>query len=53
MDSVNTLHLTDPIVPSPLDCELDQKWKDGYRITSFMKVVSYYSLNSVVYDINF
>ncbi|XP_063925797.1 glutamate receptor ionotropic, kainate 2-like isoform X2 [Zophobas morio] len=38
MNSVNAVHVTDPIVPTILYCDSEEKWEHGFRIASFMKV---------------
>ncbi|XP_008198458.1 glutamate receptor ionotropic, kainate 3 isoform X2 [Tribolium castaneum] len=44
--SVNTLHVTEPIVPSPMAC--DQKWSHGFRISSFMRVREFFGASGPI-----
>lgn len=39
IESVNALHITGPIQPKLLKCDEDLEWEDGFRISSFVKLV--------------
>lgn len=40
IESVNALHITGPIQTKLLNCGEDLEWEDGFRISSFIKLVS-------------
>lgn len=40
MTTLTQLHITQPIETKPLYCNNTEKWNDGYRLVSYMKVVS-------------